>query len=203
MSIITWDNQKVSTFRWRKAHRAVVFSSIFGSQSQEGAGPLWEVEMAGVPMYWAEANRMVAFLESFDGYKNQLELWHLTQPVPNGTMRGVMVLAAAAAQGANSLQISAGGSQAGTTLLSGDLLGLGSGLTQQVVRVSADATADASGNIAVSIGTPLRNAFSAGAGVTWNKPKALFRQKTLNEGIEYLPVVGQPWSLSLVEDWRP
>lgn len=202
MTVLTWNNAKVSSFRWKKAHRAAVFASIFGSQSMEGAGPLWEVDLSGVPQYWGEAQQMEAFLESFEGYKNQLELWYLTRPVPLGTMRGTMVLNADAAQGATSLVISAGSGQAGTTLLRGDLLGLGSGLTQQVVKVMGDDTADGSGVITVQIGTPLRNAFASGAAVTWNKPKALFRQKTLNEGIEYQAVIGQPWTLSLIEDWR-
>lgn len=203
MTVLTWNNSKVSSFRWKKVHRASVFASIFGSQSMEGAGPLWEVDLTGVPQYWAEAHQMMAFLEAFEGYRNQLELWNLVQPVPLGTMRGTMVLTDDVEQGATSLPISAGIGQAGTTLLRGDLLGLGSGLTQQVVRVSENATADGLGVITVQIGAPLRNAFASGAAVTWNKPKALFRQKTLNEGIEYQAVIGQPWTLSLIEDWRP
>lgn len=91
---------------------------------------------------------------------------------------------------------------AGKTLLKNDWLGIGSGLTQQVVKVAADATADINGVISVTTTTPLRNAFAAGAAVTWDKPKALFRQKSLNEGIEYQAVIGQPWALSLREDWR-
>lgn len=203
MSVLTWPSLKVSSFRWKKLDRAVVFASTFGSQSAVTSSPLWEVELSGVPMYHAEANQVVSFLESFNGYANQLELHNLAQPVPLGTMRGTMTLSAGAAQGAGSLSITAGVGEAAKTLLKGDLLGIGSGTTQQVVRVTADATADAGGVITVSIGTPLRNAFSLGATVTWNKPKALFRQKSLNDGIEYVAVIGQPWALSLVEDFRP
>lgn len=202
MPVIAWPNLRVASFRWKKTHRVVVFSSPFGAQSLEGGSPVWEVDIAGVPQYWNDAHRTVAFLESLNGYSNQLELWNLTQPVPRGTMRGAMVLAAAAAQGATSISIAAGAGQAGKTLLTGDLLGIGGGLTQQVVRVQSDATANGSGTILVQIGTPLRNAFSAGAAITWDRPKALFRQKTINEGIEYVPAVGQPWTLSLIEDWR-
>lgn len=183
--------------------RAIVSASSFGSQSMVTSGPLWMVDISGVPEYWSEAHRVKTFLESFRGYANQVELWDLTHPVPIGTMRGTMTLKTAAAQSAVSLVISGGISEAGKTLLAGDLLELGTGVTQQVVRVMADAAADGAGDITVSIGTPLRNAFALGASVTWNKPKALFRQKTLNDGIEYQAVVGQPWALSLIEDWRP
>lgn len=202
MTVLAWPNLKVATFRWRQLDRAIVSASSFGSQSMVTSSPLWEVEMSGVPEYWAEAHQITAFLESFRGYANQLEMHSLVQPVPLGTMRGTMTLKEAAAQSAVSLVISGGISEAGKTLLTGDLLGLGTGVTQQVVRVMADATADGAGDITVSIGTPLRNAFALGASVTWNKPKALFRQKTLNDGIEYQAVIGQPWALSLVEDWR-
>jgi hypothetical protein len=203
MTVRTWSNLKVSSFRWNKYNQMAVFRSSFGSQAITTGAPLWEVDLMGVPEYWNEANQIATFLESLEGHTHQLELWNLTQPVPRGTMRGAMVLASAAAQGATTLQISGGVSEANKTLLTGDLIGLGSGLTQQVVRVMSDATADGTGLITVSIGTPLRNAFVSGAAVTWDKPKALFRQKSLNEGIEYVAVVGQPWALSLVEDWRP
>lgn len=202
MSVIQWPNLGVSSFKWKKAEQALSFRSLFGAQSMAIGSAFWEIEMAGVPQYWAQANQAVAFFESFNGYTNQLELWNLTQPQPSGTMRGTMTLNASAIQGATSLQIVASG-EAGKTLLKGDLLGIGTSLTQQVVRIMSDATADGSGIITVTIGTPLRNAFAGGSAVTWNKPKALFRQKTLNEGIEYAAVVGQPWTLSLIEDWRP
>lgn len=202
MTTLTWPNLRVSSFRWTRLDRAVVARSGFGSQSIVQSGPLWEVDLAGVPQYWAEAHAIVAFLESFSGYANPIELWNLTQPVPIGTMRGTMTFAANAAQGAVSIQIDAGVGQAGTTLLKGDLIGFGSGTTQQVVRIMADATANGSGVITVTIGSPLRNAFLLGASITWNKPKALFRQKSLNSGIEYTAVVGNPWALSLIEDWR-
>jgi hypothetical protein len=334
MAVLTWNNAyKVSSFRWNKLRRDVLFSSIFGSQALEGGSPLWEVDIQGAPQMNVEAHAMVAFLESLEGYRNQLALWNLAQPQPVGTMRGTMTLSSSAAQGAGTLavastsdvelvsngtfdadvsgwassptfqssaawvggemqvsyvsasarqlqtiptvpgrqytmtvtqrrvtgtgsgyfgMVTAGGSNvtvaassasttnvtrsvtftatattttialaittsgdvfafdnvsvrealAGRTLLAGDLLGIGSGPTQQVVRVTVDAVSNASGVITVSIGTPLCNAFTAGAAVIWDRPKALFRQKSANAGIEYTPGIGQPWSLSLVEDWR-
>jgi hypothetical protein len=202
MAVITFPDFAVASFRWHKSNQAVTFRSIFGSQSVEAASPLWSVEMMGVSESRADARQIQAYFESLNGFQNQVELWNIEHPVPAGTMRGTMTFAAATVQGAGTIQIAGGLSEAGKTLLKGDLIGFGSGTTQQVVRITADATADASGNITVSIGTPLRNAFSAGASITWDKPKALFRQKSLTEGIEFTPEGGQPWSLSLIEDWR-
>lgn len=202
MAVITFPDLPVSSFRWRKANQAMVFRSPFGVQSVEASFPLWEAQLKGVVSYHADAHAMTVFLESLEGYRNQLALWNLAQPVPAGTMRGMMTLAADAAQGAQALLIVAA-SQAGHTLLAGDLLGLGAGLTQQVVRVAADAVADGSGVIAVTLGTPLRNAFATGSSVVWDKPKALFRQTATNDGIEFVPGVANGWALSLMEDWRP
>jgi hypothetical protein len=203
MSIITYPGYRIASFRWNKANQAIVNRSPFGSQSVDAASPLWEASMTGVSESRSMASQISQFLESFEGYRNQVALWNFLQPAPLGTMRGTMTLSADAAQGATSLSITAGAGQAGKTLLKGDLIGFGSGLTQQVVRLTADATADGTGLIAVSIGTPLRNAFLAGAAVTWDKPKALFRQKTLNEGIDVSADGAQPWTLSLIEDVRP
>lgn len=202
MSVITFpDALRVSSFRWRFVEQQIVHRGPFGSQAMATGSPVLEVEMSGVPQKWPEAQEAESFLESLKGYENHLALYNMTRPVPLGTMRGAMVLAANAAQGATTLQISAAG-EAGKTLLKNDWLGLGSGLTQQVVKIAADATADGMGVITVTTTTPLRNAFTAGAAVTWDRPKALFRQKSLNEGIEYQPVIGSPWALSLREDWR-
>jgi hypothetical protein len=203
MSVIQWPNFDAATFRWQKVNQAIVSRGAFGgSQSTEGASPLWEVELTGVPQYYSAAHRTVAFLESLNGFANQVALWNLAQPVPLGTMRGAMALNAASGSGAIILQITAS-DQLLKTLLAGDLIGIGSGLSQQVVRVMADAFSNASGIIIVTIGTPLRYAFPSGTEVRWNQPKALFRQKELNTGIEYQSVIGQPWTLSLIEDFRP
>lgn len=202
MAVITFPDLCVSSFRWMKANQAMVFSSPFGSQAVDVSTPLWSVELSGVPVRFEEADRIQAFLESLDGYRNQLALWNLARPVPKGTMRGVMTLADSVTQGAVQLEITAS-TEAGKTVLTGDLLGIGSGLTQQVVRVMADATADGTGTITVTIGTPLRNAFNAGEPVIWDKPKALFRQSAIADGIEYAPGIANAWTLQLLEDIRP
>jgi hypothetical protein len=195
---------RVNPFLWRLMPKAIRSESPFGAQALEIGVPIWEVELTVRPQYHAASIESIAFLESLNGYVHQLELWNLVQPAPRGTMRGTMTLNADAAQGATSIQVTAGVGQASTTVLKGDLFGLGSGLTQQVVRASADATANGSGVITIPIaGTPTRNAFVSGAAVTWDKPKALFRQKSLSEGIQFLPMVGEAWTLSLREDWRP
>ena len=109
---------------------------------------------------------------------------------------------AATAQGATVMTIYAS-RQGSKTLLAGDYLGIGAGTTQQVVMVTADAAANASGVITVSFEPPLRNALTAGAAVAWDRPKALFRRADSRSAWEYEPGTVKGMSLSLVEDWRP
>lgn len=202
MSVITWPAFAVRSFKWFKVDQAEIFRSPFGSQSIETGVPMLEVSMMGVSASRSDARIIQVFLESLNGYQNQLALWNVEHPQPAGTMRGSMTLNTSAGQGASSIQIFAAG-EAGKTLQAGDLIGIGSTTTQQVMRITTDATTDAYGYITVSLGTPLRNAFSSGQAITWDKPKALFRQKSLNDGIQFSPDGGEPWSLSLREDWRP
>jgi hypothetical protein len=203
MSVITWPGYRVASMRWNKATQAVTFRSIFGAQSLEGSAPLWEVDLQGVSEDRASARGIQSFIESLSGYVNQVALWNVEQPAPAGTMRGALTVYSGVLAGDAGFAIAGGISQAGKTLLKGDLIGIGSGISQQVLRIAADAIADGSGNIVVSLGAPLRNTFGAGTSIVWDKPAALFRQKALSAGIDFQPQGAQPWSLSLIEDFRP
>lgn len=90
----------------------------------------------------------------------------------------------------------------GKTLLRGDLLGIGNGTTQQVVMVTEDAVSTGAGLITVQFEPPLRNAFSAGAEVRWNKPKALFRRRDSDVVWSNESILASDFRLNLVEDWR-
>lgn len=203
MSVIAWPDLKVSSFRWNLREQTVPFKSGFGSQALVLGVPTWSVEMSGVPEYWREVEQITAFIESLRGYANQLSLHHLTNKTPRGSLRGFPALHSEAPAGSTALEINAGLEWVGATLHRGDLLGIGANITRQVVRVMADAVVDELGVIQVKLNVPLRNRFEAGQTLDWNRPHALFRQASLNDGIEYLPVIGQPWALSLIEDWRP
>ena len=184
---------------WGQKRNDLSFSSSFGSQAVETSPPQWQTTLVATPKRPALFQVMMMQLR---GRTNQLALWNMGRPVPLGTMRGAMTVAAVA-QGATVLPITASG-QAGKTLLAGDFLGVGSGLNQQVVMVIADATANGAGLISVTVEPPLRNAFAAGSGVTWDKPKALFRRNDSVAQWEHLPGrIVQGMQMDLIEDWRP
>lgn len=139
------------------------------------------------------------------GRVNYLAVWDVQRPVPRGTMRGTLVTVGATAQGATSMTISGGAGQAGTNLLGGDWLQIGSGLSGQLVMVTDDTgAADGSGNLTISFEHPIRAAagYAGGTTVTWDK--ALGHYKMTSTTVQWQrsggPLEG-PAGVSLMEQW--
>lgn len=203
MSVIAFpESLQVARVTWAQQRNDVEFRSGFGAQAVELSSPLWSVTLEATPGLEANGGGWQALGMELRGRTNQLALWNHARPIPRGTMRGTMTLNSAASQGATTLSIVASG-QTGKTLLQGDMLGIGSGLTQQVVMVIANATSDGSGVITATVEPALRNAFLSGESVTWDKPKALFRRVNSRFGWENYAAVVEGFSLDLLEDWRP
>lgn len=203
MSVITFpDSGLAAEIEWNQLRGDMEFSSVFGSQSQEITAPVWEVLLKPRNFTKRDYAEWESLSLGLHGRRDQLALWHLDRAAPQGTMRGSMVFSGAHARGANSVSIYAPG-QAGTTLLQGDHIGFGSGLTQQVVKVQADAMVGLDDIITVSVESFLRNAFADGSEITWNKPKALFRRSSTKTGMKHSSGVVNGLALDLIEDWRP
>lgn len=184
---------------WSQKRNDIEFRSSFGAQALEGAGPMW---LSTIESTMKRPELWQSLLLQLRGKTNQIALWNMGRPAPKGTMRGSMILGTTA-QGAASLVITAAG-QTSKTLLAGDYLGVGSGSTQQVVMVTADAISNGSGAITVATEPALRNAFAAGAAVTWDRPKVLFRRSDSTSQWGYEPGgIVKGMQLSLIEDWRP
>lgn len=81
----------------------------------------------------------------------------------------------------------------------GDMLGCG----DQLLMVAADATANGSGAITVTITSPLRAAISSGTAVVWDKPSVLFRQESDDSAgsIEYLRGRAEPLQFVFLEGY--
>lgn len=139
------------------------------------------------------------------GKTNQLAVYDIKNPAPTGTMRGTLTLNAvtgAVAVGGTTLNISGGAGQAGTTLKQGDWIGVGSGSTRQLFSVQADATANGSGDITVTVEPPSRYAQTVGATVTWDKPTCLMRRTESAHSWMAVAAAEGGASLSLIESWE-
>jgi hypothetical protein len=125
---------------------------------------------------------------------------------PRGTMRGTITLSGSLAVGATSATLAAGSGQAGTTLLAGDLLQIGTGVgSSQLVMVMADATANGSGNTTITFEPPIRVALGSGLAVTWDRPLAYFRARGQSSSWTYGPagLTASGMALDLLETWTP
>jgi len=202
MSVITFPSAlKIDASVWSQTRMDVAFNSAFGSQAAELSPPLWSVRLSAPTMFETESGEWQALEMKLRGQTNQLELWNHARTAPRGTMRGTMTLNTAAAQGDTTLSIIAA-TEATKTLKAGDLLGIGTATTQQVVMVVADATANGSGVISVTVEPPLRNSHLIAAAVTWDKPKALFRRRQSGSSWEYRNIMAGGFELELIEDVR-
>jgi hypothetical protein len=202
MSVIVFPSSlKVESSTWSQTRLDLAFDSVFGSQGVEVSPPLWDVVISSPEMLEQESGEWQSLLMQLRGQTNQLELWNHGRSTPRGTMRGTMTLNIAAAQGDVVLSIIAA-TETAKTLKAGDLLGIGSATTKQVVMVTADAISDGSGIISVTIEPPLRNSHLIAAVVTWNKPTILFRRKQSQATWDYKNVLASGFSLDLIEDTR-
>jgi hypothetical protein len=136
------------------------------------------------------------------GGVNHLSVYDPVRTAPQGTMRGTLTLNGTHGGGIVALSVTGGGGQAGATLKAGDWLQIGSGLgTSQLVKVMADATANGSGVISLTVEPPLRGGFSSGTAVTWNKTLGYYKQ-TSEPAWSYAPArMAGGYAADLLESW--
>lgn len=152
----------------------------------------------------AQAGVWKALLLGLRGQVNYLAAFDPARPVPLGTLRGALTLAAAAAYGDNTASITGGAGQAGKTLQAGDWLQLGTGLgSSQLVCCTANAVADGTGLIAVTFEPTLRLGFALGATVAWDHARAYYRRTPARAGwAAYSGRITQVMNVDLIEAWE-
>jgi hypothetical protein len=165
--------------------------------------PRWRLSLRShSSMFLAQAAQWESMLLQLRGGVNHLSAWDVVRTVPQGTMRGTLTLSGAHSAGAVSLSVTGGAGQANTTMKASDWLQIGSGLgTSQLVKVMADATANGSGVIALTIEPPLRTAFSSGTAVTWNKPVAFYKQTSEPAWSYAAGRTAGGYAVDLLESW--
>jgi hypothetical protein len=118
-------------------------------------------------------------------------------------MRGTLTVSGTPAAGATSATITGGAGQAGTTLKANDWIQFGTGLTSQLVNITADATANGSGVITVTFEPPLRIALTNGSAVAWDRPVAHYKMVNKEVMFDYDPgyLTKGGVALDLLEQW--
>ena len=144
-----------------------------------------------------------AMLLTLRGSVNYLHAFDPSRPQPLGSYRGAPMLASAAVYGDTLLLLDAGAGQGGGTLVPGDWLQIGTGLgTSQLILVTAPATANSAGQIAIAFEAPLRLGFAAGTAVTWSYARGHFRRGPARAGWSpSSPGMTQSLGVDLIEAW--
>lgn len=203
MAIITAPDLLVANFKWYLETKEIESRSMFGAQVIEVGEPEWRVSFQTIYARNLIAASVEALIARLNGRQNQLALYHIGLPAPQGTLRGTNTVFSTAAKGATSITLTCS-SPVGSTLLEGDLIGFGTGYNQQVVRVTEAAAVNGAGRITFNFAPRLRAQVTAGATATWDKPRALFRQETVSNGVQFMPgLAAEGATLELREDWRP
>ncbi|WP_156385527.1 hypothetical protein [Ramlibacter sp. Leaf400] len=188
------------------------FDLLFGS-AESGAQqarllgpPRWMFSMvAPDALETAAAALWRKLILSLEGRVNLLAVYDLLNIEPRGTARGTWTCNGGAAAGATSIPIAAGVGQAGTTVLSGDWVGVGQGSTgpaRQLLHVQADVTLNGSGQGQLTVTPPLRVALTNGAAMVWDKPTCLCRQTADETRWSSRRGRQSGFSLDLVESWE-
>lgn len=136
-------------------------------QTQELPGARWKIQMDYPPLDEADAALMRAFLVKMRGQANRTDLGPFDRQTPRGTAGGTPLVNGGSQAGAS---LVTDGWSAGATMLTGDFFAVG----QQLFLVAADATADGSGNMTLTIEPPIRTSPADNAPITKASPKARF-----------------------------
>lgn len=191
----------------QQRHDLTEMSDSTGATATRLLGPpRWRLSMSAPQggLSQAQAALWQTMLLQLRGGVNHLAAWDIVANAPRGTMRGTLTLNGATTAGQSAaISITGGVGQAATTLLAGDWLQVGAGLTGQLVKVVVDATANGSGVISVTVEPPLRTAYSGGTAVTWDKALGHFKMLSAAPGWTYNPGNNllQGFSIDLLEQW--
>lgn len=142
-------------------------------QMQRHPGAWWEAHVSLPPMKRADAEAWIAFLFSLKGRYGTFLLGDPSATSPRGTVAGSPVVDGAHAARAETLALR--GLTAGTTLLAGDYVQVGSGSTSRLHKVLADVTASGGGLVTLDIWPSLREALTDGAAIVTTNPRCVFR----------------------------
>lgn len=164
-----------SRMTWRIAPNQQTFDSPFDKSVYvvEVPGARWVFQIDFDSLQEPDAAKIESFLVKLRGQVNTFTMHNWVRPVPRGTALGTPVVnnssgSPLTAQTGNTLITN--GWTAGATMKEGDYFGVNG----ELKMVTADATADGSGNMTLTFEPALRSSPSHGAALTTTRPTATF-----------------------------
>jgi hypothetical protein len=172
----------MTTLSWptltRTAPRVLDFSLVPSTQSfssplsgavqtVEMPGARWAISFVMENLAEADSALLQAFFVKLRGRAGRFYLHNFARPTPRGTLTGTPLVMGAAQTG-NTLIID--GCAVGATLLAGDFFGVNG----ELKMVVADAAANGSGQMTLTLEPPLRSSPADNAAITLVQPTATF-----------------------------
>jgi hypothetical protein len=157
---------------WGLRSNATIFISMLngGVQTVELPGARWTLSIEIPDCIDTLRGSIEAWLTKLRGQANRFTCYDFSCPAPRGTMRGTLVTVGSTTQGTTSVTVSGGVGEASKTLLAGDKLKIGN----ELKMIVADATANGSGVISLTVEPPFRATYADSTAIVWDKPTALF-----------------------------
>jgi hypothetical protein len=152
-----------------------VSSSPFtlSQQTQVHPGQIWQAEIGLPPMRRAIAEQWISFLLSLNGPEGTFLMGDPDAKTPRGTIAGTILVNGI--HSARSATLAIKGATAGTTLLRGDYVQVGTGSSAHLHKVLQDATANGAGQMTLDIWPKLRADLANNAAVAVSDTVGLFR----------------------------
>ncbi|MBU0752361.1 MAG: hypothetical protein KJ787_13895 [Gammaproteobacteria bacterium] len=199
MTAIAWPTLTRSAPReceWRLKSNTVAFQSPLSGATQtvEFPGARWEVSFAMENLLEADTALLRAFMARLRGRAGRFTLHNFARPTPRGTISGTPLVKGAGQSGTTLL---IDGCTVGTTLLAGDFIGVNG----ELKMVVADATADGSGEMTLTLEPPLRASPADNATITTNQPTATFMLSEDAFAVLTRPGLVSTVAVSAVECW--
>jgi hypothetical protein len=151
----------------------------FAGQAQEFAGKMWQATVTLPAMKRAAAEEWISFLIALRGQVGTFNLGDPMAETPRGSARNADNISINGALTSGSEIVMDGGVQNQTGYLkAGDYLQIGTGPTQQLFKVLADANTNGTGQITVDVWPNVRTSIANDALVTVQSAKGIFRLQT-------------------------
>lgn len=185
-------------FTFRKLSNTQTFESPFtaGVQTMVLPGARWACAARFDNLQPADRAKLLAFLASLRGTAGRFYLGNLGQPTPRGTALGTPLIKGASQTGASLIT---DGWTAGATLLAGDFIGFNAGA--ELRMLIADATADGSGNMTLSLDEPIRVSPGDNTALVTAAPTCIMRLTGDEIGTDYNPGSFSNFTLDAVESF--
>lgn len=160
---------------WSPQSVVAVAESPFtlSQQVQVHPGERWQVQASVQPMNREQAQEWICWRLALRGMAGTFLMGDPTGMLPRGTVGSGITLDGA--HSARAREVDLKGGAPGATVLAGDYLQLGSGLSARLHKVLLNGTFDTDGKLTVDVWPGLRADYANGAAVTASNCVGLFR----------------------------